>query len=200
MKEGEVIIIFARNLLFGTVKTRLAASVGDHQAMEVYKQLSQHTKSITDALPVHKIVFYSTFVDHNDEWDNKGYSKQVQFGNDLGERMKNAFSFVFRSGYSKAVIIGTDCPALDENIILDAFKKLDDADVVIGPAYDGGYYLLGLKQLHAALFDDMQWSTTSVLPETIKRCRSNHLSFVLLQQLHDVDEEKDLLHLKLIQA
>ena len=200
MKEQHIIIIFARNLLLGTVKTRLAASVGNDQAMEVYKQLSQHTKSITDRLPVDKIVFYSAYVDHKDIWDNEGYSKQIQFGDNLGERMKNAFSFVFKIGYSKAVIIGTDCPALDEKIILDAFKKLDDADVVIGPAYDRGYYLLGLKQMHSPLFENMQWSTANVLPGTIEKCKRNDLLFLLLQQLHDVDDEQDLVHLKLTQA
>jgi rSAM/selenodomain-associated transferase 1 len=198
MKEQHVIIIFAKNPVYGTVKTRLAVSVGNDEALKIYNQLSQHTKSVTESLAVDKIVFYSDYIQGKDIWDNEKYKKQTQSGSDLGERMLNAFSFVFQGGYSKAVIVGTDCPALSEQIIQVAFKTLDDVDVVIGPAFDGGYYLLGLKRVYAFLFENIGWSTGDVLAETINRCKLHHLSFALLQQLHDVDEVKDLVHLETV--
>jgi uncharacterized protein len=194
------LLIFAKNPVNGKVKTRLAASIGDEEAFSVYEQLLKHTKAVTKNLPVDKIVFYSEHADERDLWDNDSYSKQVQLGNDLGARMKNAFIFAFDHAYSKAVVIGTDCPALNEQLIDDAFNRLEEADVVIGPAFDGGYYLLGIKQVYSFLFENMQWSTTGLLSETINRCRYNQLSFSLLKKLHDVDEEKDLVYLKTIKA
>lgn len=193
----EALIIFTKNPEAGKVKTRLAASLGNETALAVYRQLVAHTVSVTEQLPVDKFVFYSDYIDQQDVWNNKHYIKQLQYGNDLGERMKNAFHFIFEFGYDKAVIVGTDCPELSENIILNAFHKLAGFDVVIGPAFDGGYYLLGLTRVHSQLFTDMEWSNENVLPETISRCKSSGLLFRLLQTLRDVDDEKDLVALNL---
>jgi uncharacterized protein len=195
MKQQHALMIFVKNLVHGKVKTRLAASVGNEMALNIYRQLLEHSRCVTETLPVDKIVFYAEQIVEQDMWSNEIYEKQLQAGNDLGERMKNAFSFAFNKGYSKVVIIGTDCPSLTGNIIEDAFKKLETADAVIGPAFDGGYYLLGLKQAHSFLFEHMQWSTAGVLAATIERCRQHGLAFSLLQELHDIDEEKDLVHL-----
>jgi len=125
--------------------------------------------------------------------------KEKQHGNSLGERMNNAFNNVFEKKYSKAIIIGTDCPALTEKVINDAFEKLNNYDVVIGPANDGGYYLLGMKKLHQQLFKNINWSTETVFDATINICNNLNLSYCLLPVLNDVDEEKDLQHLKLLQ-
>ena len=189
------LVIFVKNPEHGKIKTRLAASIGDDKALNVYRQLLLHTKAVTENLPFDKIVFYSERIVEPDMWD-ENYYKQIQEGNNLGERMKNAFNFAFNNVHSKVVIIGTDCPGLNEQIITKAFKALDDTDVVIGPAFDGGYYLLGLNKLHSFLFEDIQWSTAQVLPATIEKCRHHQLSVSLLQQLHDIDEEKDLIHVQ----
>lgn len=192
------LIIFTKNPVYGKVKTRLAATIGDVNALQIYKQLIQRTFSITYQLTVYKIVFYSDKIEVNDIWKH-GYSKLLQYGNNLGERMMNAFNYMFQNKYSKAVIIGTDCAELSKEIIEEAFQKLDEYDVVIGPATDGGYYLLGLKKMHKELFKNIQWSTNSVLQTTIERCNTNNLSYFLLKELHDVDEEKDLQYMKTIE-
>ena len=191
----EALLIFAKNPEKGKVKTRLAATIGNEAALAVYTQLLSHTVAITGNLPMDKFVFYSSRIECEDVWDDKPYFKQLQKGNDLGERMNNAFAASFKKGYDSVVIIGTDCPELDEATIMNAFACLHFNDVVIGPAEDGGYYLLGMKQLHSTLFENIRWSTPTVLAETIEICKSHNLTYTLLPTLHDVDEEKDLSHL-----
>ena len=199
MKQQNVLIIFAKNPVLGKVKTRLAATMGAAAAFEVYKELLYHTKSITQKAAADKVVYYSEQVQFNDLWEN-GFSKAKQKGKDLGERMLMAFKEMFQQGYKKAVIIGTDCPSLNEAILKEAFERLSATDVVLGPAYDGGYYLLGMSRLHPFLFENIRWSTSTVFESTMVLCKSNNLSYTLLPTLHDVDEEKDLVHLKKIKA
>jgi rSAM/selenodomain-associated transferase 1 len=195
MNRQSILIIFVKNLVLGKVKTRLAATIGDDNAFEVYKHLITHTNSVTKTLKAAKIVYYSDAVEHNDTWDDS-FLKAQQQGADLGERMMTAFKDIFQQGYTKAVIIGTDCPSVNEGIIEDAFGKLNTADIVIGPAFDGGYYLLGMKKLHSNLFEKINWSTPTVFDTTIAKCTNLNLSYSVLPLLHDIDEEKDLVHLK----
>ena len=108
-------------------------------------------------------MFYSNEITRNDRWDDNLFMKQLQNGNNLGERMENAFYTVFKNGYKSVVIIGIDCPGLDGDRIMDAFAKLDLYDITIGPSEDGGYYLLGSKCLHSMLFEKINWSTCTVL-------------------------------------
>lgn len=193
----QALLIFAKNLEVGKVKTRLAATIGKDAALSVYKQLLEHTAIVTRNIPVDKFVFYSNHVVEKDVWDNEHYSKRVQKGNDLGEKMKNAFAEIFHLGYSNVVLIGTDCPKITGAIIGEAFDKLVEVDAVIGPALDGGYYLIGLKSNCSSIFENISWSTSSVLQETITKCKSARLLFILLQTLQDIDEENDLLNLNL---
>ena len=192
----EALLIFTKNPVPGKVKTRLAATVRNDVAFSVYQQLVKHTLVITSGLPVDKFVFYSDEVEQEDVWNEKHYLKQLQQGNNLGERMNNAFASTFKKGVNKVVVIGTDCPGLDAGIIMNAFTYLDKYNVVIGPAADGGYYLLGMKQHHPQLFENIPWSTNIVLEETISKCVASHLDYWLLPVLNDIDEEKDLIHLK----
>ena len=193
--KKRALLIFAKNPEHGKVKTRLAATVGAEKAFAVYMQLLEQTMYITKLLPLDKYLFYSDYVEEAYIWD-KAYNKQVQRGKDLGERMSNAFSFAFNLGYEEAVIIGTDCPELDAGAIITAFEQLDVHDVVIGPAADGGYYLLGMKQHHPQLFVDIGWSTPTVLEDSLNICKTRGMSYSALPVLHDVDEEKDLVYLK----
>ena len=194
---NHTLIIFTKNLVFGKVKTRLASSVGNDKAFEIYTLLIAHTHAITHQLSMNKIVFYSDEIEADDLWGND-YKKQLQAGNDLGERMLNAFEFSFQKSNGKAIIIGCDCPQLTTQIINHAFEQLDNCDVIIGPAEDGGYYLLGMKKLHEQLFANIEWSTNKVLTETIKRCNENKLSYNLLPTLNDVDEENDLRYMNIL--
>jgi len=194
----EALIIFSKNPKAGKVKTRLAATIGNEAALTVYHQLLAHTVSIATPLPVDKFVFYSDHVIEQDIWDNSRFFKEAQKGNDLGERMQHAFQSVFQKGYGKIVIIGTDCLELTTEILVDAFSTLQLKDVVIGPAHDGGYYLLGVKELNSTLFENMSWSTDKVQKETMAKCDNLHLEYFLLPMLRDIDKEEDLHYFKTI--
>jgi rSAM/selenodomain-associated transferase 1 len=194
----QALLIFTKNIVIGKVKTRLAATIGHEKALAVYDQLLKHTVFITKLLVIKKIVYYSSYIEKNDLWNPEYYLKKIQAGNDLGERMNNAFADAFQAGYDKVIIIGTDCPGLNAELITDAFSLLDKHDIVIGPAEDGGYYLLGMKRLYSDLFKNIHWSTSIVFEETKKQCVALSLDFCLLPTLSDVDEEKDLIHLKSI--
>lgn len=186
------LIIFARNEVVGKVKTRLAATIGNEKAFLIYKRLLKHIFHITSALTFQKTVFYSDYIEQQDLWDNAIYGKALQQGADLGEKMKNAFAHVFAEGAKSAVIIGTDCPQLSSKILQKAFAALAHYDIVIGPANDGGYYLLAMKKLYAPLFSGITWSTHLVLAQTLERCKQLNLSFFQLPPLTDVDNEEDL--------
>jgi uncharacterized protein len=187
-----LLIIFYKNPKAGKVKTRLAATVGDAKALGIFEKLALHTKSITGNLGIDKIVFYSDAIDLMDIWPNATYLKAMQQGNDLGERMKNAFIAGFETGYTSICIIGTDCYELTEQMIRQAFESLQSADAVIGPARDGGYYLLGLNEPHSSIFDNKRWSTDSVLQDTLSDFKSLGLNYIRMQELRDVDTEDDL--------
>ncbi|CAN5414756.1 TIGR04282 family arsenosugar biosynthesis glycosyltransferase [soil metagenome] len=191
-------LIFTKNPEKGKIKTRLAATIGNDKAFAVYNQLLAHTVSVTADLEVDKFVFYSENIIHNDIWSNKIYSKLLQSGSMLGDRMHNAFKYIFQNGYSSAVLIGTDCPELTAEIVLKSFQEISSKDVIVGPAFDRGYYLLGMNKLIPELFENILWSTSTVLKDTLNICDKNNLNYSLLPMLHDIDEEKDLIYLSSI--
>lgn len=118
-----------------------------HKKFRVWKKFIGHIYTIAQQVNCDKIVFYTDKTEADDIWKND-YKRQLQIGNDLGEKMINAFIYIFKNSYSKAVIIGCDCPELTGQIINEAFELLDNCNVVIGPAADSGYYLLGMKSVH----------------------------------------------------
>jgi uncharacterized protein len=191
MRKNQL-IIFVRNPEIGKVKTRLAATIGDEKALAIYFQLIAHTRSISEAVQVDKALYYSNFIDREDFWDNHVFDKKLQRGNDLGDRMSNAFNEAFNNGYQSVCIIGTDCWELNQPLLDAAFQALKKYEVVIGPARDGGYYLLGMKSLHESLFKNKVWSTDAVFRDTIRDINALKLSCFTLPELNDVDEEKDL--------
>jgi len=186
------LIIFAKNPVLGKVKTRLASTIGDKKALEVYKELLDHTCSIASKVDVEKKVYYSDFINNDDLWNNANFEQELQHGNDLGKRMSNAFKETFKSFNGKVVVIGTDCKELSTEIIDQAFSGLEYADIVIGPALDGGYYLIGMKSLEEKIFENIDWSTSAVLEQTIDKIDTKRLSFLLLKTLSDIDNEHDL--------
>jgi rSAM/selenodomain-associated transferase 1 len=187
-----LLIVFYRNPEQGKVKTRLAATVGDGPALRIYEALCDHTLAITRELSFDRAVFYSETIDSNDRWSADRYLKYVQAGDKLGQRMSNAFQLGFQSGYTAICIIGTDCYELTSDIIADAFARLEHFDAVIGPAKDGGYYLLGLKAFYPALFIDKQWGTNTVFDATCKDFEEMGISWHQLAVLRDVDNASDL--------
>lgn len=192
MESKNLLIIFYRNPELGKVKTRLAKTLGDEKALAIYLALSSHTRFITKNLTIDKVIYYSKFVDTEDVWPNTTFQKKLQNGNDLGEKMNNAFVEGFQSGYERVCIIGTDCFELSRDIIKQAFDQLHTNDAVIGPAKDGGYYLLGMKKHMPELFRNKMWSTDTVATDTIQNFKDLSIIYTQLEVLTDVDEEKDL--------
>lgn len=188
----KAIIIFVRNPELGKVKTRLAKEIGDEQALQVYTELLHHTHDIAIDLDCDRFVYYADYINDHDVWSNEYFEKRLQNGDSLGNRMMAAFFELFQQEYSRVVIIGSDCPELTTFVVEDAFDKLDTTDVAIGPSSDGGYYLLGLTQLIPELFKNKQWSTDTVLADTIKDTISLKKSCSFLTELSDIDTADDL--------
>lgn len=187
VKKG--LIIFARKPVLGQVKTRLAATIGDLKALNIYKRLLTHTRSVASLSTCHGFAFL-TEKDEDNFWN--GFSCELQSGDSLGDRMHEAFDLLFRKGYHHCVIIGSDCPKLTKEIINSAFDNLETNDIVIGAAADGGYYLLGMKKLHSSLFKNKNWSTENVFIQTLIDIKKQGLTYHTMPVLNDVDEEKDI--------
>ncbi len=176
--------------MLGKVKTRLAATVGNDEALSIYQLLLYYTRQLTLQVKAARFLFYSDCIEEKDDWKATHFIKKVQHGNDLGDRMFHAFEEGLMT-HDKAVIIGSDCATLSLEIIESAYTALDTHDVVIGPATDGGYYLLGLKKANPMLFETIFWSSDQVLAQTIERIHTQNLSYYLLPMLSDVDTEED---------
>lgn len=186
------LLIFTRNPELGKVKTRLAKTIGDEKALEIYYFLLEKTKQVTQQIQAEKRVYYDCFIDENDLWNSQTFQKFIQKGTDLGSRMQHAFSEAFQSGFEKVIIIGSDLYDLTPEIISTAFQQLDKNDVVIGPAIDGGYYLLGMKKLHQTIFQNKNWGTESVRKDTLTDLKDKEV--FLLEELNDVDVFEDIEH------
>ena len=185
-----LIIVFVRTPELGKVKTRLAKTIGDALALTIYKILLEHTASVLRDLSSHKVVYYSEKVEENDFWEASIFQKKRQKGADLGERMQHAFTTAFQDDYEKVLIIGSDLFDLKPTHITTAFKILETHDFAIGPSLDGGYYLLGMKQLHPALFKNKKWGADSVLENTLQDLQQQNVK--LLDALNDIDTFEDL--------
>jgi rSAM/selenodomain-associated transferase 1 len=185
-----IIIVFTRNPELGKVKTRLAQTIGNKATLEVYIQLLHHTEHVLNSLNCDVAVYYSETIIQDDIWNKKTYTKYLQNGDNLGERMYNAFKEQFNLHYNKVVIVGSDLFDLKPQHITNAFKALEQNDVVIGPAQDGGYYLLGMSTMIPQVFVNKTWSSPTVFEETLKDLQN--LKVYLLEMLNDIDTFEDL--------
>lgn len=185
------LLIFIRNPVLGKVKTRLAHTLGQEEALRIYLILLEKTRDAALACPAERWLFYSDEVDKQDPWPSDRFQKYVQHTGDLGERMEAAFQQAFDTGAEKVVIIGSDCPALSGSVLLNAFEWLETTDFVLGPVPDGGYYLLGMKSPESSVFHGIAWSTETVRETTINKIQSAGKSVALLPMLSDVDTEAD---------
>lgn len=193
MNPSRLLIIFVKNPIPGKCKTRLAKTIGDLPATEVYKVLLRHTALITEPVNVVKEVHYSDFVEVDDMFQNN-FVKKVQEGTNLGEKMKNAFAKAFQQGFQQIVIIGSDLLDITTEDINEAFEALETYDYVLGPAEDGGYYLLGMNKLNNSLFENKEWGSNSVLQETLKDLKNENIA--LLDERNDIDTFEDLQEFK----
>jgi rSAM/selenodomain-associated transferase 1 len=192
MNNKGLLMVFAKNPVLGTAKTRLAASVGDTKALEIYNFLLQHTASLAAASDSDKRVFYSSYTESGDVFSEEQFSKTLQIQGDLGQKMSAGFQVAFDDNYDRVVIIGSDCYELSTEILNQAFEALLENDFVIGPAKDGGYYLLGMRQLEPAIFQNKTWSHEGLYKATVADFKALNYSFAELPMLSDVDYLEDL--------
>jgi len=188
---GPALIIFIKNPVPGKCKTRLAKTIGDEAAATVYRKLLAYTRMICLKFEGDKYLYYDGFINENDDWHPDTFTKRIQLQANLGLRMEHALSEVLMN-HDSAVIIGSDCPELKIRHIQSPFEALNDEDVVIGPSFDGGYYLIGMKRVHKILFNDIVWSSSAVFDVSQERLNENKISLSILEKLHDLDNADDL--------
>jgi uncharacterized protein len=189
--DNRHLILFARYPTPGAAKTRLIAQLGAVGAAQLAKRLTEHTLKQAERLGC-PLTLYGTGAAAADfaAWLDADFMPQS--GAELGARMANAIAHTYTRGAARIILVGSDCPGLNTAIMHEAFAALEHYDVVFGPAADGGYYLVGMRQLHPALFADMRWSHDHVLRDSLARLDT--LSHYLLPILHDIDVPADLAH------
>ncbi|MBI3418315.1 MAG: TIGR04282 family arsenosugar biosynthesis glycosyltransferase [Verrucomicrobia bacterium] len=186
------LIVFLKAPRVGVVKTRLAESIGAEAACAAYRRLVEILVVNLSALDQVELRFTpNDAVAEMQPWLRNGWRCTPQGAGDLGARLQRAFTEAFAAGAARVVIIGSDCPAVTEDDIADAWRMLETHEVVLGPARDGGYWLVGLREPQPALFGDMIWSTSTVLSETLRRAERSDLRAHLLRELADVDTLED---------
>jgi rSAM/selenodomain-associated transferase 1 len=125
-------------------------------------------------------------------WAGDGFDYVVQSGGSLGRRLENAFSQQFARGAGKVIIVASDVPDISSSVMIEAPKSLDDHEIVVGPCYDGGYYLIGMTRLHREVFDGVPWGTSQVYARTLANINKLDISLYQLRCLNDIDTENDL--------
>jgi len=195
----EQLIVFTRYPEPGTTKTRLVKAIGKQGAADLQRKLAEHTLSQVRPLlqirQVQPIVYFEGgSVTQMQVWLGPDLSYREQGSGDLGQRLQRACAAAFKQGIKRLVIIGADCPGLQANHIDQAFDALFHKDLVLGPAADGGYYLIGMRRENKTLFTKIPWGTETVLAKTIKAGKELGLSIEILGTLSDVDRPEDLGH------
>ncbi len=188
----KALIIFVKNPIPGNVKTRIARSVGDQRAAEIYIELLRHTRREVLKCETNRFVYYGDHINPSDLWTSAKFVKRMQRQSDLGARMHRALQEVL-TNHDSAVIIGSDCLDMNAVYIEEAFTALQSSDLVIGPTYDGGYALIGLNKTEPSLFQDIEWSTERVYQQTIKAANKKGLKVNSLKKVQDIDYYQDWL-------
>ena len=190
--QTERLIVFLKAPQPGAVKTRLAESVGAAVACDAYRALVGTLLEGIASLDAVELRFApDNAAQEIQPWQRAGWSVAPQGHGDLGARLQRAFAEAFRHGGQRVVIIGSDCPEVSVQDVRAAWRALRSNDVVLGPAADGGYWLVGLREPQPSLFATIPWSTEKVLPETLERARAAGLDLALLRELSDVDTVAD---------
>ena len=191
------LLLFTRCPRPGEAKTRLIPALGPQGAADLMQRLTAHTLARVQAFAVaHGVCLTVYFAggSRGEMQDRFGprFCYRPQNAGDLGARMLAALKDSLAAGQRPVVIIGSDCPALSPAILEAAMARLQDHDLVLGPAVDGGYYLIGLKDYHPQLFMDIPWGTAQVLAQTLQAAQQSGLSTALLPILRDIDRPEDL--------
>ncbi len=200
----EALVVMAKAPREGEVKTRLIGALSAAEAADAYTNFLRDTFVLVEAVSEERenaqIVLCYTPAGAEEAFENierEGSLMLAQRGGDLGERLTNCFADLFEFGFDSVVVIGADSPTLPEEILVEAFDLLTgENDVVIGPAEDGGYYLIGMRKLHAEIFNDISWGTDRALAATEARVNEAGLKLIRLPVWYDVDTPEELERLR----
>jgi hypothetical protein len=196
MTARQATVVFVKTPVPGRVKTRLARDIGAEAACAIYRHLTAHAigQVVASGFPL-AVCYDGKAGDLPEDWRRPAWAVIPQTGTDLGRRMAAAFGALFSAAFDHVVLIGSDIPGIDAAYISQSFSLLADHDLVIGPATDGGYCLIGFRRqsFAPALFEAVPWSTGEVLHVTLQSASRMGLSVGLLPALHDVDTVDDLL-------
>ena len=194
--DDRCLLFFIKNPEKGKVKTRLASAIGDKMAVKLYKRfLLEMLFTLNSGTFLVYLCYYpENSLSDLTRWFGDHYLYMPQEGENLGERMKNGFVEAFSMSFKRVVLIGSDIPDLPLEFIEEAFTSLREKDVVIGPSFDGGYYLIGFKDqtFSPRVFGGIHWGTESVFEETLKILKQEGLTVHTLQPLRDIDTVEDL--------
>ncbi|TVR86994.1 MAG: glycosyltransferase [Saprospirales bacterium] len=183
--------VFVKNLDPGTYKTRIARERGIDVARDVYVELLKLTEKVVAGYRGEVYVFFNNYLPQPDQFPFlTQYSKRLQRGSDLGEKMSGAIEELCET-HKGVILIGSDCPLLSSAHLNKARKALQANDLVLGPADDGGYYLIGMNKHQPQLFRNIEWSTSSVLEKTMEKASGANFRVHLLEELYDVDHYED---------
>ena len=199
VSKRERVILFLKDFQAGRVKTRLAARLGDQGALEMYRAMVADLLANLEPLKDIIVPYFDSYPEAIESVSSvsallsQGKLK-VQEGWDLGDRMSNAFREVFSDGAERAVLIGSDIPQIDSDLLAEYFEKLRQFPMAIGPAADGGYYLIGFQRgsFTPEIFDGIEWSTEVVFQQTVEKIRSFELPCYVGKELQDIDTIEDL--------
>ena len=185
-----LLIIFAKHPQIGKVKRRLGRDVGMEASLWIYNKILQHTAKISFHTKLDTVVFKNKKSSKLESIFKHVKKFEIQKGKNLGEKMEAAFLWAFDQKYENVMLIGTDLWTLNKDTLLEAKKALENKDIVIGPCYDGGYYLIGMRNLNNEIFTDIPWSKKEVFRKTLSKAKEN--SIYCLDLKNDVDNKKSL--------
>ena len=188
----DVLLVFCKAPILGECKTRLARHIGVHAALEAHVTLVHDTLARLQSLAMRKVLWSSAPSKKVQTWaQDHGFDYAVQEGTDLGARMAHALAVTLAEGARSACLVGTDCPPVTAAYVQQALAKLSQADAVLGPAEDGGYGLIAVRETVPRVFDDIHWGSEHVLAQTVSAALTQDLTFELLDTIWDVDEIED---------
>ena len=185
-----LLIIFAKHPQIGKVKRRLGRDVGMEASLWIYNKILQHTANISFHTKLDTVVFKNKKSSKLESIFKHVKKFEIQKGKNLGEKMEAAFLWAFNQKYENVILIGTDLWTLNKDTLLEAKKALENSDIVMGPCYDGGYYLIGMKNLNKKIFKDIPWSKKEVFRKTLSKAKDN--SIYCLDLKNDIDNKKSL--------
>ena len=185
-----VLLIFSKSPILGKVKNRLSKNIGLESSLHIYKKLLEHTASVAQKSRIKTVLFQNELNPELKAIFKNVADYQIQKGKNLGEKMENAFRWAFSLKYKNVILIGSDLWSLDRDTLIEAKKALEHNDIVIGPCYDGGYYLIGMKNFNNKIFKNISWSKKQVFKQTLSKVLENSVYYLEIK--NDIDNKESL--------